>query len=243
MLPHLDEDARRMLLREKIKVYNEMKKDDNVFLFPDNHDRDIPVEPYPRKGIRDVLMSTLWFFEDLNVIAEKILYLERKEPTLVAEIKRINMMLPAYVQIPFAGKIPRSCVILHIPPSELKVFETKERAPYLLCIEIYDPEEEAKMPIDEEDSLSNHSSRTYSMATEPLANSADQSFESDENNPDRKFVFSKRLSSSQPFQKFISNGDTVSVVYDLGLASSNQESSQQQAKRIRSRSPFGDLKT
>jgi len=31
--------------------------------------------------------------------------------------------------------------VLHIPPSEARVFQTKERAPVLLCIEVFRPDE------------------------------------------------------------------------------------------------------
>ena len=35
----------------------------------------------------------------------------------------------------------RNYAVLHIPPNEGIVFETKERAPFLICIELYRPEE------------------------------------------------------------------------------------------------------
>ncbi|CAG9329930.1 PI4KB_9 [Blepharisma stoltei] len=252
LLPHLDEDPKRIILREKIRIYNEMKKEDlNPPVPRENIERDIPVEPYPRKGIKDVLMSTLWLVEDLNVIAEKILYLEKKEALLATEIKKVNLMLPASVQVPFPGKVPKNCAILHIPPSEIKVFETKERAPYLICVEIFDPEEEKKILEEEEEDISSHS-RTYSMVTEPVPSSAEQSFELSQ--IDALKLHKKKsngLRSSLgngvhlPFEAGAPTGDTVSVVYDLSenIISQNQETSQQQAKRIRSRSIFGELKT
>jgi hypothetical protein len=31
--------------------------------------------------------------------------------------------------------------VLHIPPNEARVFQTKERAPIMLCIEVFRPDE------------------------------------------------------------------------------------------------------
>ena len=35
----------------------------------------------------------------------------------------------------------RNYAVLHIPPQESRVFVTKERAPYLICVEVFRPEE------------------------------------------------------------------------------------------------------
>ncbi len=49
--------------------------------------------------------------------------------------------MPAAVYVPFVNSAIRNYAVLHIPVSELKVFQTKERAPFVICIEIYRPDE------------------------------------------------------------------------------------------------------
>lgn len=49
--------------------------------------------------------------------------------------------MPASVYIPFVGDSIRNNCVLHIPPNEARVFQTKERCPILLCIEVYRPDE------------------------------------------------------------------------------------------------------
>ena len=73
---------------------------------------------------------------------------------LKEELKKVNLRLPASIYIPFVNSktylIPliifilgsiRNYAILHIVTGEAKVFQTKERAPLLLCFEAYRPEE------------------------------------------------------------------------------------------------------
>ena len=43
--------------------------------------------------------------------------------------------------IPFVGNSTRNQCVLHIPPEEARVFQTKERAPIMLCIEVFRPDE------------------------------------------------------------------------------------------------------
>lgn len=73
-----------------------------------------------------------------------------KEEYLKEELKKVNMLLPASVYLPFVNSINTSVItiesirnyaVLHIVTDEAKVFQTKERAPILLCIEAYRPEE------------------------------------------------------------------------------------------------------
>lgn len=61
---------------------------------------------------------------------------------LKEDLKEINQMLPACAYIPFNNPTCRNCAVLHIVVSEAKVFTTKERAPYKICVEIYRPYEE-----------------------------------------------------------------------------------------------------
>jgi len=52
----------------------------------------------------------------------------------------MNQCLPAAVYIPFTKDAIRNYVILKLVPDESRVFSTKSRSPFSLCIEIYRPE-------------------------------------------------------------------------------------------------------
>ena len=55
--------------------------------------------------------------------------------------------------IPFVSRSMRNYAILNIAVDEAKIFQTKERAPLLLCIEVYRPLE---VTIDEPTELYEH---------------------------------------------------------------------------------------
>jgi hypothetical protein len=90
-------------------------------------------------------MSTLEFYTELANISLALANVPNKLEVLKRELIKVNRKLPASVYIPFVKSQTRSCAILHIPVSEAKVFVTKERAPFLVCIEIYRPYDELKM--------------------------------------------------------------------------------------------------
>lgn len=54
----------------------------------------------------------------------------------------MNEHLPAAVYIPFCKDSIRNYVVLNIIAGETRVFSTKERAPFYICLEIYRPEED-----------------------------------------------------------------------------------------------------
>ena len=71
-------------------------------------------------------------------------------------LNEINKNLPACVYIPFIKGLAsvniylliyvlldylRNSAVLHIVVEESKVFSTKERAPYYICVELYRPQE------------------------------------------------------------------------------------------------------
>ena len=58
---------------------------------------------------------------------------------------KVNQRLPASVYIPFVNSTIRNYTVLHIVIEEAKVFQTKERAPLLLCIEAYRPDAELQI--------------------------------------------------------------------------------------------------
>ena len=64
-----------------------------------------------------------------------------KKEALLAGLRKINEGLPANVYIPFVSNNWRNYAILNICEKESKLFFTKTRAPYLICLEIYRPEE------------------------------------------------------------------------------------------------------
>ena len=53
----------------------------------------------------------------------------------------INRNLPSNVYIPFVNNSWRNYTVLNICENESKLFLTNTRAPFLICLEIYRPEE------------------------------------------------------------------------------------------------------
>ena len=60
--------------------------------------------------------------------------------SLKADIQKINRNLPAAIYVPFYNS--RNYVILNIVTDQCKVFSTKCRSPFYICLEVYRPEEE-----------------------------------------------------------------------------------------------------
>ena len=56
-------------------------------------------------------------------------------------LAEVNKKLPSSVYIPFVNKAWRNYCVLNIAESESRLFLTKTKAPYLVCIEVYRPEE------------------------------------------------------------------------------------------------------
>ena len=53
----------------------------------------------------------------------------------------MNARLPAAVYLPFVSCSMRNFAVLHIAADESRIFKTKERAPVMLCFEVYRPVE------------------------------------------------------------------------------------------------------
>ena len=64
-----------------------------------------------------------------------------KQQILKNELIQLNQHLPASVYIPFVQNSTRNYCVLHIPPDEARVFQTKERAPIMLSVEVFRPDE------------------------------------------------------------------------------------------------------
>ena len=74
-------------------------------------------------------------------ISERLKFADPKIISLKADLGKVNENLPAAVYIPFVKDSIRNYAVLNIVVAETKVFSTKERAPFYICIEIYRPEE------------------------------------------------------------------------------------------------------
>lgn len=81
--------------------------------------------------------STVALFEDLCKISWKIGKLkENMIEELVKEITILNKKFPANVYIPFMKDSIRNYLICHMPVSQLRIFKTKNRAPFLVQFEL-----------------------------------------------------------------------------------------------------------
>ena len=97
------------------------------------------------KGLNSFL-STPKFIKVLTELSRQLGQMKdapksEKQILLKEELIKLNQHLPSSVYIPFVQNKTRNCCILHIPPEEARVFQTKERAPIMLAIEVYRPDE------------------------------------------------------------------------------------------------------
>lgn len=86
-------------------------------------------------------LSTPFFVFSLTNLCNTILKSENREEALFDGLQKINLHLPAKVYVPFVNGSMRNYVVLHLRVMEAKVFVTKERAPYMVCLEVFRPEE------------------------------------------------------------------------------------------------------
>ena len=103
-----------------------------------NKNEDIP----DSNGIDDVNLlsfhSVISFFDDLCKIGRDLKGKDSSEfkEIIIKEITKINKNLPANVYLPFLSDNTRNYIIVHIPVTELKIFKTKERVPFMLVFEM-----------------------------------------------------------------------------------------------------------
>jgi hypothetical protein len=83
-------------------------------------------------------MSGINFIDTLCTICEKTKEIQQDDQLsfIRKEITEINKTLPANIYIPFLKNSIRNYLICQIPVSEIKIFRTKNRAPYMLTIEV-----------------------------------------------------------------------------------------------------------
>ena len=82
--------------------------------------------------------SVISFIDDLCKIGRDLINEEsnKYKEKITLELTKINKRLPANVYLPFLTNNTRNYIIIHIPVTELKVFKTKERVPFMLVFEM-----------------------------------------------------------------------------------------------------------
>ena len=90
-------------------------------------------------------MSTPRFINCLTDLSRSVSNIsgtsQYKRNLIVSRLRKMNQFLPAAVYIPFVGSAIRNYAVLHIPVSEVRVFQTKERSPFVICLEVFRPDE------------------------------------------------------------------------------------------------------
>lgn len=85
--------------------------------------------------------STPRFFKDITDLSTEVVKGVNKDATLKEGLANLNQYLPASIYIPFVKNGLRNYTVLRVVPEESRLFLTKERAPFLVCFEVYRPEE------------------------------------------------------------------------------------------------------
>jgi len=89
--------------------------------------------------------STPKFIQDLTNLSAAVVSKqgtkEDKEKVLRTGLNDIKGGLPSSVYMPFVSKSMRNYAVLNIMESETRLFLTKTRAPFMVCVEVYRPEE------------------------------------------------------------------------------------------------------
>ena len=99
-------------------------------------------------------------------ISWELLEAEDKQAVLIKEIVKLNDYLPCNAYIPFSKDHIRNYCVLHIPPNEVHVFKTHSRAPFLIAVELFLPEEAVTKENNLDDSIA------YNLSHEITINSA-----------------------------------------------------------------------
>jgi phosphatidylinositol 4-kinase len=83
-------------------------------------------------------MSTPNFINDLTDISVRILKSENKEKFLSDNLQKMNKSLPATTYMPIlSSTFQRNFMVLNIAYPESRLFITAEKAPFLICIEVF----------------------------------------------------------------------------------------------------------
>lgn len=91
-------------------------------------------------------MSTINFFEDLFICSEELKNYENKGEKLKEYLRQMNSKLPSCVYIPFTKSKANPNAdtnlyynVLNIVVDETRIFSTKMRAPFYVCLEVFSP--------------------------------------------------------------------------------------------------------
>ena len=222
---------------------------------------------FPGEDGPDPFSSTLNFISKLTDISTQILRSADKKAVLQEELRKLNSLLPACVYIPFSNPKIRESFILHIPVQEAKVFTTKERAPYLIPIEVFRPFAEFQLnsnrnirissrSISESQSRSNTQSFAYAKSPSFLENVLKETISHESiRGPShsvvltRPFAYSVSDFNAAHYEKFRNTTDftqSLGAVYEANEENKSEgliKSFKFQAERIRKNSPYGHLKT
>lgn len=107
----------------------------SIFWTPDsvdNSDRDLKIRAF---------LSTPGFINDLADISVKIIRSTNKKKYLKKQLDKINERLPATCYVPVLRKDQRNYMVLSIASSESRLFITAEKAPFLINLEVFQPQE------------------------------------------------------------------------------------------------------
>ena len=83
--------------------------------------------------------SAIDFYHDLFIAAEEIKLVDNKKDRLKEIFQEVNLKLPACVYVPFVKDSKQFYNILNIVIEETQIFSTKQRAPFYICLEVYNP--------------------------------------------------------------------------------------------------------
>lgn len=78
---------------------------------------------------------------DMTSISEGILAAENDKEYLKHSLQKMNQNLPANCYIPILTNSDRNYMVLHVRSEECIVFRTAEHAPFLVNLEVFQPEE------------------------------------------------------------------------------------------------------
>ena len=105
-------------------------------------DDDLKFEDFNQVDLDDTnltsFLSNINFIDKLCNICEvmRIAPAEKQLGILQNELSKINKLLPSNIYIPFLSESIRNYIIVHIPVTETRIFRTKNRAPYMLTVEV-----------------------------------------------------------------------------------------------------------
>ncbi|CAD8090552.1 unnamed protein product [Paramecium primaurelia] len=184
-------------------------------------------------------MSCINFWNDIISISDKLKFADPKIISLRADLSLINTRLPANVYIPFVKDQLRHYTILNIVVQETKIFSTKERAPFYICLEVYNVEKEESKFEDKRERKNSEFNVELSMLSD---------FKS-QSNLAMSQVSNQSLGVSECYEIELSKKEdqkkTNNVVLDFEKIGQEifGEDSNQISERIRQQSPYSHFRS